>query len=142
MDNILVANIILVVPVKLDPSFPRPHAHQILRPFYFQPTSLEYRLGHLLPRIWWQKVLTMGHVNIVHKSYIDEKMVWKNFFTSFTNSSIDLSSSRLWRDAIENTRIKACPFDIDSLCIAGNWCDPVVSVICNVHISFLFDDIT
>ena len=63
-------------------------------------------------------------------------------FTSFTNSSIDLSSSRLWRDAIENTRIKACPFDIDSLCIAGNWCDPVVSVICNVHISFLFDDIT
>ena len=86
--------------------------------------------------------------NYFHRCNTDTKisplLFCNNFFgnTSLTNSSMDLSSSKLCLDAMENTRMNAWPLEMDKRCIAGNWCDPVVSVICNVHISFLFDDIT
>ena len=51
------------------------------------------------------------------------------------------SSSRLCRDVTEKTRMNAWPLPMERRCIAGNWCDPVVSVICKVHME-LFDEIT
>ena len=61
--------------------------------------------------------------------------------TSFTISRMFLSSSRLWREVTEKTRMKAWPLDMESRCMAGNWCEPVVSVIWRVHIELL-DEIT
>ncbi len=63
------------------------------------------------------------------------------FLTSPTISSMFLSSSRLCRDVTEKTRMKAWPLEMLRRCMAGNWCDPVVSVICIVQM-VLFEDIT
>jgi hypothetical protein len=52
-----------------------------------------------------------------------------------------LSSSRLCLEMTENTSINAWPLEMERRCIAGNWCDPVVSVICSVQMELL-DDIT
>ena len=52
-----------------------------------------------------------------------------------------LSSSRLCLEVTEKTRTKACPREMESRCMAGNCCVPVVSVMCIVQIE-LFDEIT
>ena len=60
-----------------------------------------------------------------------------NTFNSLIRFHIGFNSSRLCLEHTEYTNIKAWPFVIDNLCIAGNWCDPVVSVIWRVHIFLL-----
>ena len=73
--------------------------------------------------------------------------------TSLISSSTGLSSSRLCLDDMEKTRMKALPrksmwlvsvkavlqppLDTESLCMAGNWWLPAVSVICMVHTALL-----
>ena len=57
-------------------------------------------------------------------------------------SHVGRSSSSDWRDVIEYTMINACPFEMLSRCMAGNWCEPVVSVIWSVQIEFLLHVIT
>ncbi len=61
--------------------------------------------------------------------------------TSPTVSRMVLSSSRLCLEVTEKTRMKAWPLEMLSRCIAGNWCEPVVSVICIVQI-VLLEEIT
>lgn len=58
-------------------------------------------------------------------------------FSSRITAQIGRSSSRLCLEHTEYTRMKACPLLIESRCIAGNWWDPVVSVICSVQIFLL-----
>ena len=53
------------------------------------------------------------------------------------SSSIGLSSSKLCLDDIEKTMMKAWPLEMESLCMAGNWWLPAVSVICIVHTALL-----
>lgn len=52
-------------------------------------------------------------------------------------SHMGLSSSSDCLEVHEYTRMKACPLEMDSLCMAGNWCEPVVSVICRVQMFLL-----
>ena len=51
------------------------------------------------------------------------------------------SSSRLCLDVTENTRMNAWPLLMDRRCMAGNWWEPVVSVIWRVQMELL-EDIT
>ena len=53
------------------------------------------------------------------------------------SSSIGLSSSKLCLDDIEKTMMKAWPLEMESLCMAGNWWLPAVSVICMVQTALL-----
>ena len=48
-----------------------------------------------------------------------------------------LSSSKLCLEMTENTRMKACPLEMDNRCMAGNWWEPVVSVIWRVQMELL-----
>lgn len=57
-------------------------------------------------------------------------------------SQVGLSSSRDCREVTEKTMMKACPLEMLSRCMAGNWWLPVVSVICSVQIEFLLHVIT
>lgn len=56
---------------------------------------------------------------------------------SLINSQIGLSSSKLCLLDTEYTKMNACPLLMDRRCIAGNWWEPVVSVICKVHMFLL-----
>lgn len=58
-------------------------------------------------------------------------------FSLLLTSQIGRNSSSDCLDVMEYTRMKAWPLDIDNLCIAGNWCEPVVSVISKLHIFLL-----
>ena len=62
-------------------------------------------------------------------------------FISTMMSQMGLSSSMLCLEVTEYTRMNACPFPMLSRCMAGNWWDPVVSVIWSVHM-FLLQVIT
>lgn len=62
--------------------------------------------------------------------------VWHTF-SSLMRLHMGRNSSRLCLEHTEYTSMNACPFVMDSRCIAGNWCEPVVSVICNVQIFLL-----
>lgn len=53
--------------------------------------------------------------------------------SSLITAQIGRSSSRLCREHTEYTKMKAWPLLMESRCIAGNWWDPVVSVIWSVH---------
>lgn len=57
--------------------------------------------------------------------------------SSRITAQIGRNSSRLCREQTEYTRMNAWPLLIESRCIAGNWWDPVVSVIWSVHIFLL-----
>lgn len=57
--------------------------------------------------------------------------------SSLIMAQIGRSSSRLCREHTEYTRMKAWPLLMESRCIAGNWWDPVVSVIWSVHMFLL-----
>ena len=93
-------------------------------------------------------------------TWIQSKMVIMDTnhgeFTSPITSRIGFSSSRLCLEEMENTRMNACPgwrlkirsqecpphflpLDMDSLCMAGNWWLPVVSVICRVQTDLLLE---
>lgn len=69
--------------------------------------------------------------------WIKEYGILNFTFNSLIKFQINLSSSRLCLEQTEYTRIKACPLVMESLCMAGNWCEPVVSVICRVQIFLL-----
>lgn len=58
-------------------------------------------------------------------------------FSSFTSAHIDRNSSMLCFEHTEYTKMNAWPFVIDNRCMAGNWWDPVVSVICSVQMFLL-----
>jgi len=53
--------------------------------------------------------------------------------SSLITAQIGRNSSRLCREHTEYTKMKAWPLLMESRCIAGNWWDPVVSVIWSVH---------
>jgi len=65
----------------------------------------------------------------------------KSPLISLIDSKMTLSSSKLCLLMMEKTRMKAWPLLMLSLCMAGNWCEPVVSVICSVQM-LLFEEIT
>ena len=98
---------------------------------------------------WWRKNRNRSsHISCVWhivQSSIGQwgHLIWLSCWelTSVTSSNMVLSSSRLCLDEMEKTRMNAWPLEMESRCIAGNWCDPVVSVICKVHIDLL-DEIT
>lgn len=103
----------------------------------FRSSSLS---SHLLPTnmtgiftiSWpynWTHVIWCIFIDIIRVHWLT--------LSSFIRFHIGLSSSKLCFEHTEYTKMKAWPFVIDNLCIAGNWCDPVVSVICRVQIVLL-----
>lgn len=56
---------------------------------------------------------------------------------SLITCHIGRSSSSDCLDVHEYTNMNAWPLDMDNRCMAGNWCDPVVSVICSVQMFLL-----
>lgn len=96
--------------------------------------NLHIRRHHFVRKIWQLENETTKRIGLTSIIGICDTSCP---LSSLIIAQIGRSSSRLCREHTEYTRMKAWPLLMESRCIAGNWWDPVVSVIWSVHMFLL-----